>query len=311
MKEILNLRQIEAFKAVIEHGTVSQAALALGVSQPAVSKLLTHLEADSGLTLFDRVKGKLAPTAQGIRLYQEIGRIFNGLRQVEQAVECIRRAEQRTLNIGVLPALSGAYIRRVTLQFLQRHPDVRVSIQNRGSLVLADWLATRRIDVALVGSHVDNADIDREPLFHHPLLCAMSVNHVLTRKRIIRPADLAGVPFISFGADSQTHALVRQAFAAGNTPLNIVLDSNTAPTVCEFVAAGLGVSLIHPLFAEGMQNRLVLRRFEPDLHFHFQLCRVQASRNAELVEHFVEAARDVANDVSREVLRVQTAAPKA
>ena len=56
-----------------------------------------------------------------------------------------------------------------------------------------------------------NADIDREPLFHHPLLCAMSVNHVLTRKRIIRPADLAGVPFISFGADSQTHALVRQA----------------------------------------------------------------------------------------------------
>ncbi|KCV10458.1 transcriptional regulator, LysR family [Bordetella holmesii 04P3421] len=152
MKDVLNLRQIEAFKAVIEHGTVSQAATVLGVSQPAVSKLLTHLEADSGLKLFDRVRGKLAPTTQGMRLYREIDRVFNGLRQVEQAVESIRRAEQRTLNVGVLPALAAPFIRRVTMQFLARHPDVRVSIQSRGSLFLADWLATRHIDVALLGA---------------------------------------------------------------------------------------------------------------------------------------------------------------
>lgn len=136
MKETLNLRQIEAFKAVVEHGTVSQAGIVLGVSQPAVSKLLAHLEADTGLTLFDRVRGKLALTARGMRLYQEIERVFSGLRQVEQAVDSIRRDEQRTLTVGVLPALSGAFIRRATMQFLARHPDVRVSIQiDRKSVV--------------------------------------------------------------------------------------------------------------------------------------------------------------------------------
>lgn len=305
MKDILNLRQIEAFKAVIEHGTVSQAAIALGVSQPAVSKLLTHLQQDSGLTLFDRVRGKLAPTSQGMRLYREIDRVFSGLRQVEQAIESIRRDEQRTLNVGVLPALSGAFIRRVTMQFLKRHPDVRISIQSRGSLFLADWLATRHIDVALVGSRVDNPYIDREPLFRQPLVCALPPNHELTRKRVIRAHDLDGLPFIAFNHDSQTHELVMQAFAAAGARLNVVLDSSTAPTTCEFVAAGLGVSLIHPLFAEGLQNRLVLRRFDPELHFHFQLCRAQASRNAALVEHFVQDARDVAAEVSREVLKGQ------
>lgn len=305
MKETLNLRQIEAFKAVVEHGTVSQAGIVLGVSQPAVSKLLAHLEADTGLTLFDRVRGKLALTARGMRLYQEIERVFSGLRQVEQAVDSIRRDEQRTLTVGVLPALSGAFIRRATMQFLARHPDVRVSIQIRGSLFLADWLATRHIDVALVGSRVDNPYIEREALFRYPLVCAMAVNHELTRKRVIRPRDLDGLPFVSFGADSQTQELVRQAFDGAGANLNVVVDTSTAPTVCEFVAAGLGVSLIHPLFAEGFLNRLVLRRFDPELNFHFQLCRTQASRNAALVETFIQEARDVAAQISREVLKGQ------
>lgn len=305
MAQTLNLRQIEAFKAVIEHGTVSQAATVLGVSQPAVSKLLAHLEADSGLHLFDRVRGKLAVTPHGMRLYEEIDRIFTGLRQVEQAVDSIRRDEQRTLFVGVLPALSGSFIRRVTMTFLRHHPDVRVNIQTRGSQFLADWLATRQIDVALVGSRVDNPYIDREPMFRQPLMCALPVNHELTRKRVIRAPDLAGLPFVAFGADSQTHQLVQSAFDRTGIRLNVVLDTNTAPTACEFVAAGLGVSLFHPLFADGFQNRLVLRRFDPEVQFHFQLCTMQASRNAELVEGFVAAAREVAAQVPRDVRKAR------
>lgn len=305
MRSTLNLRQIEAFKAVVEHGTVSQAAEVLGVSQPAVSKLLAHLEATTGLTLFDRVRGKLACTQHGMRLYEEIDRTFSGLRQLERAVESLRRDKQRSLNVGVLPALSGSFIRRVTSEFLAEHPDVRVSIRTRGSQFLAEWLAGRQIDVALLGSRVDNPYIDREPLFEYPLICALPVNHELTRKRIIRPGDLSGVPFVGFSTDSQTHGLVMKAFESVGAELNVVLTTDTAPTVCEFVAAGQGVSLIHPLFANGMQNRLVLRRFAPELQFHFQLCRAQASRNAALVESFIQHARAVAARVSRELLKGQ------
>lgn len=305
MRHTLNLRQVEAFKAIIEQGTVSQAAEVLGVTQPAVSKLLAHLEEETGLTLFDRVRGKLACTPHGMRLYREIDRVFSGLRQVEQAVDSIRRDEQRTLNVGVLPALSGSFIRRTTMNFLTHHPDVRVSINTRGSLFLVDRLVTRQIDVALVGSRADNPYIDREPLFQYPLICAMPVNHELTRKRVIRPRDLAGKPFLSFGTDSQTQSLVVKAFENAQVELNVVLSTDTAPTLCEFVASGLGVSLIHPLFADGLQNRLVLRRFDPEMLFHFQLCRVQASRNAVLVEAFVREARAVAAQVSRELLKGQ------
>jgi DNA-binding transcriptional LysR family regulator len=120
----LNLRQVEAFKAVIEYGTVSRAAEMMNVSQPAMSKLIAHLEEDTALRLFDRVKGRLVATRRGMRLYEEIDRIFAGVRQVENAVEAIRRDEQSRLLIGVMPALSGSFIQEATSRFLARQPGV-------------------------------------------------------------------------------------------------------------------------------------------------------------------------------------------
>jgi DNA-binding transcriptional LysR family regulator len=303
MKRPLNLRQIEAFKAVIEYGSVSRAAQVLFVSQPAVSKLLTHLEEETGLALFERVRGKLSPTGYGKRLYEEVDRVFSGLQQIEEAVESIRRDELRHLRIGVLPALSGSFIRRLSMRFMEAHADVRLSIETRGSRFVADWLVARKIDVGLVGARVDNPAIEHEVLIHSPMVCAMHPNHALANKRVIRPRDLEGVAFVGFEPNSQTHTLVRSAFDAAGVQINVVLDTSTAPTVCEFVAEGLGVSLIHPLFAYGMQKRLVLRRFEPELSFDFYICRNQAGRNAGLVNAFIVQARELAAEMSAGLLK--------
>ena len=310
MRKPLNLRQLEAFKAVIEYGSVNGAAEALQVTQPAVSKLLVKLETDTGLELFVRVRGKLAPTRQGMLLYEEVDRTFAGLRQLEDAVESIRRDEQYRLNLGVMPALSGSFARRVTMEFMKSHPDVHVSIQTRSSQFLAEWLLARHIDVALVGNRVDNPYIDREPMVSSPLYCALPLDHPLARKRVLRPADLDGVPFISFAPGSQTDELVRSAFEPTHAKLNIVLDAVSAPTVCEFVAAGLGVALVHPLFIEGLKERIVLRRFEPEIKFTFQLCHVRAARNARLVGAFIDHARCVAREVSAELLRAHNRRPE-
>jgi DNA-binding transcriptional LysR family regulator len=73
MPHQINLRQVEAFKAVIETGTISRAADILHLTQPAVSKLIAHLEMDTGLKLFDRHnKRRLAPTEQGMSLYEAV-----------------------------------------------------------------------------------------------------------------------------------------------------------------------------------------------------------------------------------------------
>jgi DNA-binding transcriptional LysR family regulator len=301
MPRSINLRQIEAFKAVVENSTVSRAASILNISQPAVSKLIAHLEDDTGLKLFDRLKGRLAPTKMAMRLYEEVDRIFSGIRQVESAVEAIRREEQGQLNIGVMPALSGAFIQEVTSAFLRVHPSVYCSIHVRSSEWIADWLVTRKLDVGLLSARMENPYFITEPLVEHPLVAIMPLDHRLTQETVIGPHHLDNEPFISFSPESYTAQSLGVMFHAHKIRANTVLVASISPTLCEFVAAGLGISLVHPLHISGMQGRLAVRRFEPSVPLAFHLCRVRESRNSRLVEAFVEETREIAGRISGEL----------
>ncbi len=102
---------------------------------------------------------------------------------------------------------------------------------------------------------------------------------------------------------SQTRQLVETLFEDNNVRLNVVLETDNAPSVCEFVASGLGVSLIHPLFAGGMHERIVLRRFEPEVYFR---SRLSYARFAELKPRrcVFQEVRSVADEVVRELSSV-------
>lgn len=295
MPRHINLRQIEAFKAVIENGTVSRASEVLNISQPALSKLIAHLEFDTALRLFDRVKGRLAPTEQAMRLYDEVGRIFSGVRQVENAVEAIRREEQGRLAIGVLPALANTFIQRVTTPFLQERRNVFCTVQALGSQWIVEWLVSRKLDVGLVSARVDNPYITLEPILEQDLVCIMPKDHPLAGKTSVEPADFDDHPFISFDSDVYVAHLVSNVFARYKVEPQTVLVTNAAPTMCEFVAAGLGIALIHPLMVSGLEDRLTIKRFEPSIPYNFQLCRSTDSRNAHIVEAFVEELRTKAS----------------
>ena len=299
MPRHINLRQVEAFKAVIENGTVSRAAAALNVSQPAMSKLIAHFEADTGLRLFERLTGRLAPTARGMRLYQEIDRIFAGVRQVENAIDVIRREEQGQLLVGVMPALSGSFIQQATMAFLAARPNVFCSLHSRSSLLITDWLITRKLDVGLVSGRVDNPFVACEPLLTHPLVCILPLDHPLARRSVIVPTDLQGQAFISYDPESYTARRISEMLDTHGVEVRSVLVANVAPTLCEFVAAGLGISLIHPLMGSGFVDRVAIRRFEPAVPFEFQLCRARESRNATLVDLFMQEVRKTAESISR------------
>ena len=298
----INLRQIEAFKAVIENGTISRAALMLHISQPAMSKLISHMEADTGLRLFDRLKGRLAPTEQAMRLYDEVDRIFAGVRQVANAVDAIRREAQGRLAIGVMPALAGSFIQRATSGFLKSRPNVFCLVQSLSSQWVVDRMVMKKLDVGLVSAGIDNPYVALEPLIEHPLVCIMPLDHPLTSRTHIEPQDLDQIPFVTFHPDAYVGHVIDRMFETYKIQVKSVLVTNVAPTLCEFVAAGIGVSLVHPLMLSGLENRLAVRRFEPELPFNFQLCRSIDNRNAPLVEAFAEESRTLAAQISRSLL---------
>src|SRR3546814_1206589 len=100
-------RMMEAFNAVMEAGSVSAAARCLGVSQPAVSRLLKQFEDDLGFPLFHRAKGKLTPTPEAHRLSVDVGNALDGIDRVRRSAEDVRRPGAGQLRPGVPPARTG------------------------------------------------------------------------------------------------------------------------------------------------------------------------------------------------------------
>jgi len=83
----LKIRQVEAFRALMQRHTVTRAAQTLHVSQPAVSRLLADFEASVGFTLFERQQGRLVPTAEAHVLHEEVERAFVGMDRIAQAAQ--------------------------------------------------------------------------------------------------------------------------------------------------------------------------------------------------------------------------------
>lgn len=281
------LRQIEAFKAVIETGTVSRAAEVLNMSQPAASKLLTNLEADIGLELFERRRGLLVPTPRGVRFYEEVDRIFSGLNQINQAVDTLRREERGQLVIGVLPGLSGRFICEVIRAFTQLHPDVHIALHGRSSQYLMEWMRSGHLDLALVAGRYDDAHIETELILRQPIVCFMPIDHPLTAREVLRLEDIAEAPFISFMGSSYTRVQLDRIFEAQGLRPNIVIEASNAQNVCELVACGLGIALSHPIYLAEVSRKVAIRPFQPVEMSDFLLCRPRQGRSRRLVDDFI------------------------
>jgi DNA-binding transcriptional LysR family regulator len=217
---------------------------------------------------------------------------------VESAAEAIRREEGGQLAVGVMPALSGTFIQCAIMGFLEKRADVFCSVQSLSSHRIADWLATGKLDVGLVSARIDNPYISMEPLMEHPLVCVMPLNHPLAAKSSIEPQDLDRVPFVTFNPDSNAGQCVATVLERYRVKPRTVLVANISPTLCELVAAGLGVSLVHPLMVSGLEQRLVMRRFEPAIPFGFRLCSARDNRNSRLAQDFAQQVRRTAEQVS-------------
>jgi DNA-binding transcriptional LysR family regulator len=84
---------------------------------------------------------------------------------------------------------------------------------------------------------------------------------------------------------------------------NVVLTADANPTVCQFVAAGLGISLVHPPFIAGMEVRVIARPFEPAIQADFLLCFARDARNAQLISEFVNETKATATGLIEELTR--------
>ncbi|TDV67775.1 LysR substrate-binding domain-containing protein [Pseudomonas sp. LP_7_YM] len=268
----MNLRQLEAFRAVILGQTVTRAAEMLHISQPAATRLIASLEEDIGFTLFDRIKGRLQPTAEAMTLYQEVQRSLVGVERIARTAQDIRSLKRGSLHIACAPAMGLVFLPRVIAAFMAEHDGVQISLVVHSSSEVIDLVVGQRCDLGIIVLPNTYPSPRSEKLLATRMLCALPAGHRLCDKPLIVPEDLRGERFISFPHSIGSRQQIDTIFAAHGVERELRLETQLSQPMCEFVEHGLGVALVDVLSAVNYRGTgIVFKAFDPAIEMDFSM----------------------------------------
>ena len=284
----LSIRQLEAFDMIMLSGSVSAAATALHISQPSVSRLLQDLERDCDLKLFDRAKGRLIPTPQGIMFHEEVARSFKSARELMVAARNIRDLKQSRLRIGALAACSLEIVPTALRNFRENHPDAVANVAVRSSSDIVKDVATQHLDIGIIDGGIPILDAQQVANYSRPCVCVMDRDHPLAALVEVDIGALGGFPFVSLG----TEFLARSA--NGRALLDRIQDKIEVETfqsvlACGFVRHSTALSVVDPFTAKFYSEMgLISRPLVEDIPFQVSVIVNHRSRIDGNVELFVD-----------------------
>lgn len=262
------LKPLRAFCQTARLGSVSRAAEALYVSQPAVTLQLQALEREMGVRLFERSGRRLIPTREGEALYQLARPLVEGIDGLDGAF----RDQIRGLDAGELHVAAGGstilyLLPRIVEAFRATHPDVRLTLHNVTGAGGLGLLRSDEVDLA-VGSMLDvPADIGYAPVHEFEPMLITPPGHPLAGKADLQLADLSPHGLILPPRRLTTYRLVDLVFQQARVPYLVALEVGGWEVIKQYVAMGLGISIVTAIcLTEADRGRLAsrsLKRFFP------------------------------------------------
>ncbi|KXF75934.1 LysR family transcriptional regulator [Paramesorhizobium deserti] len=292
----MNFRQIEAFRAVIISGTASRAAELMGVTQPAVSRLIGELEAAIGFPLFDRVKGRLVPTPEAEIFYRDVETSFRGLDRLRSTAARIRDFGSGHIRVASLAAAGSTVVPRAVRKFKESFPSAIVTLSIMTSASVRNHVVDGEFDLGLAADEVDLSGVEHQVFGSFPALCALPSGHPLSSKKVIHPRDFDGIDYVALSPEDRARLQFDKLCEDAGAKPNLVIETPFAITACALALEGVGAGIVNPLAVDGFAERgLILRPFEPAVYFKSYLLFRPDMQKARLVRAFVSALMEVRN----------------
>jgi DNA-binding transcriptional LysR family regulator len=254
---MLSQRALEVFLAVMRAGSVSGAAARLSISQPAASRLIRDLEAQTGLLLFDRVGNRISPTEAAHALASEVERAFVGLSEIEVAAREIGRGRRERLRIASMPVLSMTLIPDVVADIhgSGRLRDLDIDILSFSTPSVVHMVASRQVVLGFVAPVMETPEIRLLTHERVPMRCIMGPDDPLVRCAHIGLDDLSDRAVIGYSSTTTSGAMLDQLFAVMHAPPRILARARLSSVVSALSLRGLGVGLVDAFTAAEHEAR--------------------------------------------------------
>lgn len=244
----MELRHLRYFVMAAEEKNISRAAARLNISQPAVSRQIRDLEAEFGVSLFERESNGLSLTDAGQAALLHSQDLLRRAAGLESAMASFARGPKRSLRVGFIPTALPGFLAGALRAFNQKHDGVCTQIREMSPLDQERALRRDEIDVALLGTPCPEmvAEFKSEAIIKTPMAIVLPDDHLLALRKSIDLAELEGERFVSLHERNfpGRPALMADLGERAGFTLDVRMRAETLQELLGLVGGGAGVGVL-------------------------------------------------------------------
>ncbi|XID91604.1 LysR family transcriptional regulator [Paenibacillaceae bacterium WGS1546] len=284
--------QILLIVKVAETGSFTKAGEALNMTQPAVSRSISTLESELGVTLFIRDKKQgILLTDIGRRLLLLFREILNNYERVEQEVQAELGYEIGTIRIGAFPIISAYFLPSIIKAIGEKYPQIKYELYEGNVDEIKEWLASRFIDVGWIIP--PNEPFDALPFYRDEMCLLIRDDHPLHNRTPIHITDLHNEPLILCKGGFELP--VYELFQRYDTVLNEAFELHNVNAAIRMVQEGLGTAIVSniSLSLSALPPNVRIRSLEPAPYRDIQLAVPSLADASNAVKLFIRIAQEL------------------
>lgn len=268
--DVIDIRLLESFAAVMSAGSITGAARLLGRSQPVVTRQIQDLEADVGYPLFSRNGPRISPTAKGILFHAEVERLLLGLKHIRQRAAAIGAGALPVLSLAAIPALAAGFV-PLALAALDRELLPRqIHVQALSAENVVQSVLSQSVDFGLASLPVQHPGLDVQWVCEVPCVACLAIDDPLAKRKVIRLKDLGGRRLLTMANPYRLRRRVEEALERAGVAPAEVISTNASLTAIAMAKQSLGIAIVEPVLTSSLPvDGVVTRRLDVSIPFLF------------------------------------------
>ena len=284
----MNARDIEIFRTVMQNRTLSAAAEVLHVSQPALSKALRHCEDRLGYLLFQRIAGRLVPTAEAQTMLPEAERLYQELQAFKGFARDLGGYRGGLLRLGASSSLAVSLVPPVVAALRRERHSARLTAHLLPLRELGEALLARRLDIGLALTPISLPGLESTVLGSVPCVVLLPEGHRLADEPVLCPALLAGEAEVGFASWQDFGHGLDMAFQQEGVERVLAVEVGTTVGAVAMVQEGVGYAIVDGLVRRRLPSGVVARPFLPEVRREVVMVRSQTVGASALLDRLGE-----------------------
>jgi DNA-binding transcriptional LysR family regulator len=287
----MNLKQLEVLKAVMATGSTVGASGILQISQSAISRHLTGLEAEIGFELFIRDKGRLIPRPEARALVPEVEELTKVLARVKRKAVDLKTGAggDALLRVAFPHSITTTVLPGVLARYFETRPKAVVETLSGPYGAIEQMIQARSADLGFVRLPTEDQGFEVRPLLRGGTTCVMSKGHPLATRERIELKDLARNDLILLGRQRTARHELEYELREARAPHHCRIEVHSVEAACACAAAGLGVAVVPALIANFFRSlEIEMRPFHPDRTSDYGIITLPGMPLSRSAEEFIE-----------------------